>query len=105
MQTQPTPNQTRNDQKQPLRFIQINCNRSSLVVTTVLELASRTADIILIQEPWISHDGNTITHPTFTTITPSHPTLRARVMTYINNTTQHLTTTPRPDISNDPNLQ
>ena len=73
-------------------------------MTTVLELASRTVDIIIIQEPWISYDVNTITHSTFTAITPSYPTLRPGVMTYINNPIPHLTITPHPNIGNNSDL-
>lgn len=100
MEETPSSNSGTPQQPTNLRFIQYNCNKSSNVVATLLEIASRTADIILIQEPWIHKDGRTITHPHMTAITPTSTSQRPRVMTYINKTTLHLTITPRPDIAN-----
>ena len=42
----PTPN--------TIRIVQHNCNRSSNVILTILSIAERTADIVLLQEPGFS---------------------------------------------------
>ncbi len=96
---------------QTIRFIQHNTAKSTSVMQTLLHLARNTADIILIQEPWIRFDNNsgswtTISHPSCNSILPpSPPHLKPRVAAFIARTATHISLTPRNDITNDPDVQ
>ena len=71
-----------------LCFFQINVGRRGPTHDAALELASKCgADVVLIQEPWVSTDLThriTKTHPSFQGFSPlPNWTVRHRVMTYI----------------------
>lgn len=67
-----------------IRFIQHNCMKSSLAMHSVLETAVRTADIVLIQEPFYG-PGGTVSHPSFECILPGGhaPSSRPRVALFV----------------------
>ena len=93
-----------------IRIISHNCARSQNVMLSILHTALLTADIALIQEPWIRKDRetghqSTVSHPSFQSIIPpSIDNRRARVVAFISTTNPHLRTTSRPDLCNDPDL-
>jgi hypothetical protein len=76
---------------------------------TCLHTAENTADIVIIQEPWIgSNDDNqsffSISHPSFHLLLSStkyHP----RTLTYVSNTNPHLKASLQPDICCDEDIQ
>lgn len=89
-----------------IRFLQLNCNRSSLVINTILDIAVNTADIIILQETGLADDTYNTTHPDFELFRPprkSHKTSRTAIFAAKNN--PYLTITPRLDLSDDPDLQ
>src|ERR671939_106642 len=95
-----------------IRIISHNCAKSQNVMQSILHTAINTADIILIQEPWIRLDRETgqqtsISHPSFHALIPAtnRGGRKARVMAFISSTHPFLKTTPRPDICPDPDLQ
>src|SRR5262245_51621669 len=89
-----------------IRVIQHNCARSTNVMHTCLAAAVTTADIILIQEPWISKNNTTISHPSFQSIIPNtQGNRRPRTLAFISTTNPHLKVTARPDILDDPDCQ
>jgi hypothetical protein len=53
-----------------IRFLQLNCNRSSLVINTILDIAVNTADIIILQETGLTDDTYNTTHPDFELFRP-----------------------------------
>src|SRR5439155_14153248 len=55
-----------------IRILQHNCARSSNVMYSLLNTAERDVDIIITQEPWLSRDGNTISHASFHTYIAKH---------------------------------
>ena len=69
-----------------------------------LEFAKGKADIVLLQEPWISLENTTITHPAFTSIIPLIKN-RPRVLTFISKENKGIKCTPRPDVLQDSDLQ
>jgi len=54
----------------PISIIQHNCAKTYEVLTSLLHYTNGTADIILIQEPWLAPDGSPYSHPSFTCILP-----------------------------------
>ena len=88
-----------------LRILQHNCALSTNIMHSLLNAAATTADIIFVQEPWLSRDYlSTISHPTFKAIIPTSKT-RPRVITFISTIIPTLEATPRPDIIDDPDCQ
>ena len=76
---------------------------------TCLRDAENTADIVIIQEPWIgtNEDGKSffsISHPSFNMLISS-TIHRPRTLTYISNTNPHLKAALQPDICNDEDIQ
>src|SRR5690606_9310209 len=55
-----------------VRFLQHNCARSRNVMHSILETAVKTADIVLLQEPWIGPNNTTVGHPSFNAICPNY---------------------------------
>ena len=105
-------NNTSNDQnilKNKIRIVQHNCARSLNVMHSLLNSVAKTADIVLIQEPWIAGDHkSTISHPAFTSFLPpsnSMVSIRPRTMTFVSKNRQNLICTPRSDISMNSDLQ
>jgi ribonuclease HI len=90
-----------------IRIIQHNCAKSQNVMHSLLHTAHTRADIVLIQEPWISPSRTTISHPSFTPIIPPHslPNQKIRTMAFISRTNPYLTVTPRLDITKDADIQ
>ena len=91
----------------PIRIIQLNCMKSTNVTTSCLQSVSKTADLILIQEPWFHKlSGRTITHPAFQQLIPTTPhNTRPRVMAYLNTKSTHFRIHQRPDILIDQDTQ
>ena len=88
-----------------IQIIQHNTAKSPNVMQTCLENSIKTADVVLIQEPYMSNDHVTISHPTFINIIPNNAT-RPRVMTFIKkDSANHMTITPRPNIYQDSDIQ
>src|ERR1700704_1721444 len=90
----------------PIRIIQHNCARSTNVMQSCLNSATNTADLVLLQEPWIMREtGTTISHPSFQSIIP-RPTAgqRPRVAAFVSRTNIHLRCALRMDISDDPDI-
>ena len=85
-----------------LRILQHNYALSTNIMHSLLNAAVTTADIIFVQEPWLSKDYlSTIAYPTFKAIIPNSKK-RPRVITFISTTTPTLEAIPRPDIIDDP---
>src|SRR5437762_9122648 len=89
-----------------IRVLQHNCARSSNVMYSLLNTAERDVDIIIIQEPWLSRDGNTISHASFHTYIAKHDeNERARTAIYVSNVHKHFTVNIRNDIIHDGDVQ
>ena len=74
-----------------------------------LETAEKSADIVIIQEPWMggSEDGqnfHSISHPSFHQLL-SATTHRPRTLTYVSNTNPYLKASLQPNICNDEDIQ
>src|SRR5947209_4123515 len=74
-----------------------------------LETAEMSADIVIIQEPWIGggEDGQTfysISHPSFHQLI-SVTTHRPRTHTYVSSTNPYLKASLQPNIYNDKDIQ
>jgi hypothetical protein len=89
-----------------IRIMVHNCANSTNVMQSLLNIATETTDIILIQEPWISHE-RTIFHPSFQVIIPqsNEYTHKSRTLIFIPTPDPYIKCTPRPDLCNDPDLQ
>ena len=88
-----------------LRFLQHNCMRSSVVMQSILYTAVKTADILLLQEPFVHPRTNTsVSHPSFDCYLSggSNPASRPRTALYISKTHPTLRYQLRPDILTDP---
>ena len=76
---------------------------------SLLNSVAKTADIVLIQEPWIARDNkSTISHPAFTSLLPpsnSIISVRPRTMAFVSKNRQKLICTPRSDMSMNSDLQ
>src|SRR5215208_2429668 len=99
-----------NKQPQPqlntIRILQLNCNRSSNVINTILDLACNTADIVLLQEPGFHDPQYDTTHTNFILLKPPKGNRRYhRTATYIAKNHPYIRCTPRTDIINDPDFQ
>ena len=89
-----------------IRILQHNCARSSNVMYSLLNTTERDVDIIITQEPWLSRDGNTISHASFHTYIAKHDEKeRARTAIYVSNIYKHFTVNIRNDIIHDGNVQ
>ena len=89
-----------------IRVLQYNCARSSNVMYSLLNTAERDVDIIITQEPWLSRDGNTISHASFYTYIAKHDeNERARTAIYVSNVYKHFTVNIRNDIIHDGDVQ
>src|ERR1700710_967200 len=92
-----------------VRIIQHNCNRSTTAMHSCLKSAENTADIVIIQEPWIGTNESppsyyTISHPSFTLLL-SQPDHCPRTATYITRTNPHINANLRTDLCNDEDIQ
>jgi exonuclease III len=91
-----------------VRVVQHNCAKNKHIMQSILESAARTADIVLMQEPFIHTDGNfQISHPSFECLSlPTTAGQKApRVMTFISKANPHLHISQRPDICSDNDIQ
>ena len=97
-----------------IRVIQLNCGKNNDIAHSCLETATKTADIVLLQEPsigpWSEARGGftTITHPSFDCLLPpghNNNKIKPRVATFVSKTHPHLKVSTRPDLFNDPYLQ
>ena len=74
-----------------------------------LNSAENTADIVIIQEPWMGTNQNppsfyTISHPSFTLLLPQTPHC-PRTATYVTTTNPYLKVIPQPHLCNDEDIQ
>ena len=74
-----------------------------------LETAEKSADIVIIQEPWVgggegSQNFHSISHPSFHQLI-STTTHRPRTLTYVSNTNPYLKASLQPNICNDEDIQ
>src|SRR5215203_5138983 len=88
-----------------VRILQHNCARSTNVMHTLLNIAEKNADIIIIQESWISRDGETISHHSFNTYIAKNDQYQARTAIFVTKVHAHFKTTIRNDIINDSDVQ
>ncbi|KAF8241516.1 DNase I-like protein [Wilcoxina mikolae CBS 423.85] len=90
-----------------IRIIQHNCNRSSLVINTLLDFAVGTADLLLPQEPGFNPDNTFITtHSGFELlISPKNLRKHNRAIAYLAKNNPYIKCSPRTDISQDPDIQ
>src|SRR5437660_6477546 len=68
-----------------IRVLQHNCARSSNVMYSLLNTAEKDIDIIIIQKPWISRDGNLISHASFNSYIANNNNERACTAIYVSN--------------------
>ena len=92
-----------------VRIIQHNCNRSTTAMHSCLNSAENTADIVIIQEPWIGTNESpcsfyTISHPSFILLLPQSEHC-PRTATYITKTNPHIHVNLRTDLCNDEDIQ
>jgi len=87
-----------------IRILVHNCARSTNIMQSILDSAVGRVDLILLQEPFPLKSSTPILHPSFQPILPPS-NRRQRTMAYISTTNPFLKVTPRPDISNDSDLQ
>src|SRR5947209_112849 len=87
-----------------IRILQHNCGRSSNVMYSLLNTAEKDIDIIITQEPWLSRDGNTISHASFHSYIANNNE-RARTDIYVSNVHKHFTANIRNDIIDDGDVQ
>ena len=70
----------------PLRILQANVNKSLQATETILDLGIRSADLILIQEPWIIQDqgqsSRSVLHSAYQPMLPRYGNYRPRVIIY-----------------------
>jgi ribonuclease HI/exonuclease III len=90
-----------------LSILSLNCARSTTVMHTILEIAKqRSADIVLLQEPWIHRTNSTVSHPSFTAILPPPHTLGTnRVCAFISKGRTDLTVSHKTELSTSRDLQ
>jgi hypothetical protein len=83
-----------------------NTNCSTTALTTLLNTAGPTTDIVLMQEVNVKNPRYAITYPNFPLLLPSCMYHKVtRTATYVSHLNPHIQVTPRPDISGDPDLQ
>ena len=92
-----------------IRIIQHKCNKNTATMHTCLHDTENTADVVIIQEPWIGTNENdqslySISHPSFI-ILISSTTHRPRTLTYISNTNPYLKASLQRDICNEEDIQ
>src|ERR1700680_3305019 len=90
-----------------IRIIQHNCNRSSLVINTILDFAVGTADLLLLQEPGFNPDNTFITtHPGFELLIPPYNLRKDNIkIAYVAKNNLNIKCTPHTDISQDSDIQ
>src|SRR5205807_3606242 len=92
-----------------IRIIQHNCNRNIYAMHSCLETAEKSADIVIIQEPWVgsgegSKNFHSISHPSFHQLI-STTTHRPRTLTYVSSNNPYLKASLQPNICNDEDIQ
>ena len=92
-----------------VRIIQHNCNRSTTAMHSCLKSAENTADIVIIQEPWIGTNESppshyTISHPSFILLL-SQTHHCPRPATDITKTNPHINANLRTDLCTDEDIQ
>jgi hypothetical protein len=94
-------------QQKNIQILQHNCAKSTNAMTSCLKFATKTVDIILIQEFWIDQNQIIISHSAFTcimsnlAISNEH---KSRILAFISKTFK-LNATSRSDISFDTDIQ
>lgn len=95
------------NKKEGLRIIQHNCRRSTNIMQSMLNSALNKTEIIFLQEPWVSKENNTITHPGFQPIITNLKEKRKnriRVLTFISKNIP-FEISNREDLINDEDCQ
>src|SRR5437660_10580006 len=92
-----------------IRILQHNCNRNIYAMHSCLETAEKSADIVIIQEPWVgggegSQNFHYISYPSFHQLI-STTTNRPRTLTYLSSTNPYLKAFLQPNIFNDEDIQ
>ena len=92
-----------------IRIIQHNYNRSDIAMHSCLQTAETSADIVIIQEPWIGTNNDrqnycSISHPSFLMLM-SPTTHCPRTLTYVSKTNPYLKASLQPDICSDKDIQ
>src|SRR5205085_6514069 len=92
-----------------IRKLQHNYNRNIYAMHSCLETAEKSADIVIIQDPWVgggegSQNFHSISHPSFHQLI-STTTHRPRTLTYVSNTNPYLKASLQPNICNDEDIQ
>src|SRR5437588_9889032 len=92
-----------------IRILQHNCNRHIYAMHSCLETAERSADIVIIQEPWVgggegSQNFHSLSHPSFHQLI-STTTHRSRTFTYVSSTNPYLKASLQPNICNNEDNQ
>jgi hypothetical protein len=90
-----------------IQIIQHNCNRSSLVINTLLDFAVGMADLLLLQKPEFNLDNTLITtHPGFEWLIPPK-NLRKHNWTiaYLAKNNTYIKWPPHTVIIQDPDIQ
>src|SRR5262245_22461434 len=87
----------------PIRIVHLNCNKSTNVMTTCLDAVRLTADIVLLQEPWVHREsGGTVSNDSFRMLSAwTSQNNRPRVITYVNCASTHFVLRQRTDILQD----
>jgi len=92
-----------------IRILQHNCNRNIYAMHSCLETAEKSADIVIIQEPWVgggegSQNFHFISHPSFHQLI-STTTHRPITLTNVSTTNPYLKASLQPNICNDEDIQ
>src|SRR4030081_9448 len=92
-----------------VRIIQHNCNRSTTAMHSCLKSSENSADIVIIQEPWIGTNESppshyTISHPSFILLL-SQTHHCPRTATYITKTNLHINASLRTALCTDEDMQ
>jgi hypothetical protein len=81
-------------------------NYSTTSLNTLLNIAGKNNNIILVQEVNIKDPRYATTYPDFLLLLPPHSDRKINcTATYISHYNPHLPVTPRPDICVDPDIQ
>jgi exonuclease III len=70
-----------------------------------MKFAKNSADIVILQEPWVKDENITISHPSFICMKPNIQNARARVLIFVAKNAKKFTCTSRPDIVNSEDMQ
>ena len=82
----------------PITIVQHNCAKTYEVLTSLLHYTNGTADIVLVQEPWLAPGGTPYSHPSFESILPDTANNeKPRTAVYVSKSRLDILCTYRPD--------